>query len=176
MDGGMEADMLIQGKFLVYGDDLTEALQIRRKVFVEEQGIPEAIEFDGLDVQAIHVLVWEEAPPGRDKESGKPDRRAVATGRITYDGAVCRIGHIAVLRECRGMGYGDFTVKMLLNKAFTSGIGKVLLDAQALAVGFYQKIGFQSTGQHVSDMGIKYWEMVIYAQDIVKKCDKNGKR
>jgi hypothetical protein len=39
------------------------------------------------------------------------------------------------------MKYGDFTVRMLLNKAFTAGIREVSLDSQESAQGFYGSVG-----------------------------------
>lgn len=164
--------MLIQGKLLGFGDDLTEAMQIRRRVFVEELGIPEDLEFDELDSQAIHVIVYEEDPNWNEQRHANNDKKPVATGRIIYDGADCQIGHIAVLREYRGMKYGDFTVRMLLNKAFTSGINIVSVNSQDENVDFYQKIGFQRTGESFSVLGNKYCKMVIRPQNIATTCNK----
>jgi predicted GNAT family N-acyltransferase len=155
--------VLIQGKILSYGDDLAEVFQIRRTVFVEEQKIPDELEFDDLDHEAMHVIVYEEDPNWRDtKENYK---KAVATGRILFDGTTCKIGRIAVLKEHRNMKYGDFTVRMLLNKAFTAGINEVSLDAQCSAQGFYEKIGFH-------EAGIIHIPMVIHMRDIITSCKK----
>lgn len=162
--------MLIQGKILTYGDDLTEAFQIRKKVFVEEQGIPEDLEFDDLDSLAMHVIVYEEDPNW--KTNDKAYKKAVATGRIIFDGSTCKIGRIAVLKEHRKMKYGDFTVRMLLNKAFTAGIGEVRLDAQYTALAFYEKIGFHVSGEPFNEAGIKHFPMVIHMQDVKTTCKK----
>ncbi len=152
--------MLIQGKILSYGDDLSEAFTIRRKVFVEEQQIPEEIEFDELDSEAMHVIVYEES------SSKKP----VATGRIVYNGEQCHIGRFAVLKEYRGKLYGDFTVRMLLNKAFTAGINEVSLNAQISAEKFYEKIGFQRISENFIECGILHCTMSIHIENIVKQC------
>lgn len=164
--------MLIQGKLLGFGDDLTEAMEIRRRVYVEELGIPQEMEFDELDSQAIHVIVYEEVPDWNDHGLSSEDKKPVATGRITYDGSVCEIGHVAVLKEYRGMKYGDFTVRMLLNKAFTSGIPIVTVNSKDENVDFYQKIGFQGTGESFSILGNKYCKMEIRPQNIATACNK----
>jgi len=152
--------MLIQGKILSYGDDISEAIAIRRKVFVEEQSIPEEIQFDDLDRLAMHVVIYED----------NAIKKAIATGRIIYDGEICQIGRIAVLKEYRGKRYGDFTVRMLLNKAFSAEIKEVTIYAQQPSVEFYKKIGFQSTGNEFIEANILYSKMIICAKDIVKSC------
>lgn len=152
--------MLIQGKILSYGNDLSEVFDIRRKVFIEEQHIPDEIEFDELDAEAMHVIVYE--------ESGS--KKAVATGRIIYDGEYCRIGRIAVLKEYRGKKYGDFTVRMLLNKAFTADIHEVTIDAQVKAIEFYHKIGFQDVGIDFMEAGIPHRKMIIRDTDVITCC------
>lgn len=164
--------MLIQGKILSYGDDLSEAFQIRRNVFVEEQGIPEDLEFDDIDQEAMHVIVYETTPNRNAK--GQDDKNAVATGRIFFDGESCKIGRIAVLKEYRNMKYGDFTVRMLMNKAFTSGINEITLDAQCYAESFYEKIGFHKVGEPFLDTGIPHIKMIISIRDVVTSC-KRGK-
>lgn len=162
--------MLIQGKILSAGDDLSEAFLIRKAVFVEEQGIPEDLEFDELDHEAMHVIVYEEDPNWNMNHSS--EKKAVATGRILYDGTTCKIGRIAVLKDYRNKKYGDFTVRMLLNKAFTSGITQVSLDAQCSAERFYEKIGFHKEGETFLDAGIMHVKMTIGIQDIVTPCKK----
>lgn len=37
--------------------DLEGAFQVRKEVFVEQQGLPESIVFDNLEEEATHVLV-----------------------------------------------------------------------------------------------------------------------
>lgn len=157
--------MLIRGKILSYGDDLSEAIEIRRKVFVEELSIPEEIQFDDLDSEAMHVVVYED----------NDIKKACATGRIFFDGNICKIDQIAVLKEYRGKKYGDFTVRMLLNKAFSTDIKEVTLNAQPSSIEFFYKIGFRCTGNEFLESNILYSKMIICAKDIVKSCKITAK-
>ena len=125
--------MLIQGKLLYGQDDLAEVYHIRRKVLINEIKLPEQEVFDEFDNESIHVLVYE----GIEKE------KAVATGRITIGGKRCCIGLIAVLKEVRGKGYGDFAVRMLLAKAFQAGIKTVYLKIKKEESKFFQRFGFR---------------------------------
>jgi N-acetylglutamate synthase-like GNAT family acetyltransferase len=169
---------MIEGKLLTYGDDLTEVFSVRRKVFVEEQGITEEMEFDALDEASIHAIVYnneaEEVNSTNNKKSN--GKKAVATGRIIYDGVNCTIEKIGVLEDYRGRLYGDFTVRMLLNKAFTSGINEVFLHTQINTEGFFQKIGFHKVGANFSENGKSCCKMIIYTQDINKICCKRPKK
>lgn len=158
--------MYIQGKFLNHKDDLTEVYEIRRKVFVEEQGIPEDLEFDELDKQALFCVVYEQ-----EKKT-----QTVATGRmINLSESEYKIGHIAVLNEYRGQDYGDMIVRMLINKAFMSGALNVYVDSQEHAVNFYKKIGFTENNHTFEEAGITRHEMVISPNSVCKKCKGNHK-
>ncbi len=154
--------MLIQGKLLSQGSNLSEVYFIRRKVFIEEMKLPEAVEYDGQDDLSIHVIVYEEAG----------SKKAVATGRISFDGECCEIGYIAVLKEYRNKQYGDFTVRMLLNKAFTSGIHVVKSMVYSDSVAFFEKIGFHIISDELMDHNQAYYLMEISAKDIKTACHK----
>lgn len=153
---------MIKGVYLNGEEDLTDAFQIRRKVFIEEQKVPERIEMDDMDAYAIHAVAY-------------VSEKAVATGRIIYDGETYKIGRIAVLKEERGKQYGDFIVRMLLDKAFLHGAKEVVLGAQLSAVGFYEKLGFRSFGEGYEEAGISHIPMKIRKEDVCSKCHCNEK-
>ncbi|MGR3448325.1 MAG: GNAT family N-acetyltransferase, partial [Paracoccus sp. (in: a-proteobacteria)] len=73
--------------------DLDRCRALRRKVFIEEQGVAEAEEWDGLDGQALHLLVWQ-------------DGTAIGTARILIKDGTGKIGRVCVLPEARGAGHG----------------------------------------------------------------------
>ena len=73
---------------VTWADAEAELSTIRRTVFIEEQQVPEELEWDGEDEAALHVLVH---------ENGQP----IACGRMLSDG---HIGRMAVLKDYRGRG------------------------------------------------------------------------
>ena len=76
----------------VYWNATQQVLRaIRSKVFVEEQGVPPELEWDGLDEHAYHVMAF------------AADGTPIGTGRLLQDG---HIGRLAVLQEWRGKGVG----------------------------------------------------------------------
>jgi predicted GNAT family N-acyltransferase len=117
---------------------------VRRQVFVEEQGIPESLEWDGRDADCWHVLAF-----------AGPDE-VVATGRLQSDG---RIGRMAVLREWRGRGVGSALLDRLQRCAQDRGLRQVYVHAQLEVAGFYSRAGFQAVGQPFTAAAIPHIEM-----------------
>lgn len=161
--------MYIQGKFKEPNDDLTDVFDIRRKVFIEEQGVLEESEFDEYDKSAIFCVVYE--PKKSNSDSEKEELVSVATGRlILLEDGRYKIGRIAVLKEYRGRKYGDMVVRMLVNKAFLSGATKVYISAQTRVIDFYHKIGFQEYGDEYLEDGIEHISMVLEQGKLCTMC------
>jgi YbgC/YbaW family acyl-CoA thioester hydrolase len=142
------ADMLQ----LTLGDWATlgsEAGAIRHTVFVEEQQIPAALEWDAGDAQCLHALA-------RNRLG-----LALATGRLLQAApGVARIGRMAVLPALRGSGVGRAVLDALVAAARQRGDHEVQLHAQASAAAFYQRAGFQVRGEAFEEAGIAHIEMV----------------
>ena len=125
---------------------------VRRAVFIEEQGVPAALEWDGLDESCYHVLVT------------AAGNCPVGTGRMKPDG---HIGRMAVLRGCRGQGIGSAMLTALLAIARQQQCAGVYLHAQVAAISFYEKHGFTVDGEQFMDAGIPHRSMVkrLVSQD-----------
>jgi predicted GNAT family N-acyltransferase len=117
-----------------------EIRKIRNSVFTQEQKVPEGIDFNGNDPDAIHVLV-------------KTGDRFVGTGRMLQDG---HIGRLAVLAEHRGKGFGAEAVKALIEEAKRAGMRRVFLGAQLHAIGFYKRLGFTEYGSPFKEANIDH--------------------
>ena len=112
--------------------------------FIQEQGVPEPRERDGLDVDCLHVLA-------RD-ESGQP----IGCGRLT---SAHKIGRMAVLAPWRGQGVGVALLRELIARARLQGWPEVALDAQVSAIGFYEREGFVAHGEEFEDAGLAHRAM-----------------
>lgn len=117
---------------------------VRQRVFIEEQHVPEALEWDGLDDAAIHVIAQDQ------------QRQVIGTARLLQDG---HIGRMAVLPEWRHQGVGSAMLKQLLLIAEQWKLAKVFLHAQTAATGFYERHGFHLLGEEFMDAGIPHRHM-----------------
>ncbi|MCL6632485.1 MAG: GNAT family N-acetyltransferase [Alicyclobacillus herbarius] len=115
-------------------EQLQECLQIRREVFIEEQGVPEELEMDELDrvTACTHLLV-------RDARGC-----AQATARVKrLDDETGKVQRVAVRKAARGGGYGRIVMEAAEAVARQLGCARVVLDAQCQAQGFYERLGYR---------------------------------
>jgi predicted GNAT family N-acyltransferase len=127
--------------------DIATCQRLRRVVFIEEQGVSEADEVDGLDDSAIHLLAVEGDVP-------------VGTARLLVKGTVGKIGRVCVLPAARGAGLGAKLILAALEELRRQpGVSEAYLGAQSHATGFYEKLGFVVEGEEFLDAGIPHRHM-----------------
>lgn len=129
-------------------DDFDACMAIRRKVFVEEQAVPEELELDAHDATAVHLLAV---------DAGRP----VGTARLLIDGDHAKIGRVAVLAETRGTGAGAALMRAALDELRARGVREVSLGSQTHAIGFYERLGFRAHGPEYDDAGIPHRDMTL---------------
>jgi predicted GNAT family N-acyltransferase len=127
--------------------DIPTCQALRRVVFIDEQGVSEADEVDGLDGKAVHLLAWDGACP-------------VGTARLLVKGPVGKIGRVCVLPEVRGTGLGAALIRAaLVELGRVPGVAEAYLGSQSHATGFYEKLGFVVEGEEFLDAGIPHRHM-----------------
>lgn len=125
-------------------EDRARAYALRHHVFVEEQGVPAALERDAQDDGADHVLAVDAAGP-------------VATGRLVrVDAATGKVGRMAVRRDARGRGAGAAVLAELERIAGERGLATVVLHAQVSAESFYLRHGYAAEGPRFEEAGIEH--------------------
>ena len=117
---------------------------VRRVVFIDEQRVPEDLEWDAEDARSVHAL------------SRGPDGTPVGCGRLLRDG---HIGRMAVLADWRGRGVGDALLAWLMAAARARGDAAILLNAQVQAMPFYARHGFAPVGEPFDEAGIPHQVM-----------------
>ncbi|MGW3188054.1 GNAT family N-acetyltransferase [Streptomyces ardesiacus] len=138
--------------------DREACFAVRKDVFVAEQKVPEDIEYDAYDADAVHVLAV--------REDGVP----LGTGRLLHgaaaaerngdgDPAVGSLGRLAVTAAARGHGVGAALVRAVEEAARARGLTAVDLHAQTHALGFYERLGYQAYGPEFPDAGIPHRAM-----------------
>jgi predicted GNAT family N-acyltransferase len=127
-----------------------ELRTIRTAVFIVEQQVPEALEWDEMDTRSTHALA-------RDAE-GSP----IGCGRLLPTGY---IGRMAVLAPWRGRGVGAALLVALVDLARERGHARAILNAQARAMPFYVRHGFAPTGERFDEAGIDHRVMTRTLRD-----------
>lgn len=126
-----------------------EAFLVRREVFIREQGVPSELELDELDGSAAHALAYQ-------------GKECVGTGRLVDLGDdKTQIGRMAVLAPFRKKGIGRQILEKLVDLARSQGAQTIILHAQASAIPFYEKLGFQTQGTIYEEAGIPHRNMIL---------------
>ena len=122
---------------------------LRREVFIDEQQVPEHLEWDDADWQCHHILAQDIS----QQTSAIP----VGTARLTREG---QIGRMAVRKNYRRQGIGHEMLNYLLRLAMSNGYSHVYLHAQLYVTEFYKQAGFSAIGESFMDAGIEHIKMV----------------
>jgi predicted GNAT family N-acyltransferase len=125
--------------------DALAIAQIRRRVFIKEQGVPEALEWEARDGDCD----WFVARAGE---------AIIGIARLTPDAFV---GRMAVLPEWRGRGIGTALLRAVLQCARDKGLNTLKLHAQTHAVPFYARLGFRAEGEVFMEAGIPHRLMTL---------------
>lgn len=146
---------MITGKFLTSRDDTSLVMDIRKRVFVDEQGYSLEGERDWHDDMAIYALTFD--------ENGTPG----ATGRLYMDDDnVATIGRVCTIKSLRGQGLGDLVMRMLLYRVLEMNLPRVKLSSQLPVQGFYARYGLKPYGDVFLDEGVPHIMMAADNADI----------
>ena len=120
-------------------------LSIRRKVFIEEQGISESIEMDDDRIDATNFIAL-------------LDDHFAGTARYQNTSHGIKLERFAVLRSYRNLGIGKALVKFMLNTLHRDD--EIYLHAQESVVEFYTPLGFKKIGERFFEADIPHWKMI----------------
>ena len=136
--------MRINTKFVDGKKERFISLKIRRKVFIEEQGIPEEIEMDkSINATSVLALI---------------NSQYVGTARYQRTESGIKLERFAVLKEYRGLGIGKALVHFICKKIDNSET--IYLHAQESVVSFYMQFGFKTVKDRFFEAGIPHWQMI----------------
>lgn len=138
MSDGSQRDELVLLFVPVFSPLGNLAFALRREVFVIEQQIPEAEEFDAHDLTARHLVAVQAG-------------RVVGTLRLIAEPGTVRIGRVAVALAARGQGIAAAMMRHAMQQEAAAGRTRFRLDAQVDKVGFYERLGFVAHGEPFDD-------------------------
>ena len=146
----MMAELLEQHRLAPYDSNwYHQGLELRRQVFMGEQGVSLEDEFDGRDQDAAHMVSIQ-------------NNQVVGVLRILWLPEHAKIGRFAVSKLQREQGIGSRLFQSALLYIQRQDIEKVMLEAQLDRVGFYENFGFEAYADQYWDAGILHRAMKNY--------------
>ena len=127
-------------------DEVGQALDLRRRVFCDEQGVDLAAEQDGRDDDAIHLVAL----------SGGT---VVGTCRLLVEADAVRLARAAVTGENRARGIGAALLAAADQVALAAGVALIRLHAQTAARSLYERAGYLARGEPFLEEGIEHVTM-----------------
>jgi predicted GNAT family N-acyltransferase len=126
--------------------EVDDALELRRRVFVGQQGVTLEADRDGLDPEATHIVAVDAG-------------RVVGTCRLVFEEGLARLGRMAVEDDMRGRGLGAAILDVAEIQARAAGAGRIRLHAQLAARSLYERGGFEVRGDEFMEEGIPHVTM-----------------
>jgi predicted GNAT family N-acyltransferase len=126
--------------------EASAARSISEKVFIQEQLVPIADEWDEHDKTATHFVVF-------DSDNRQ---NPIACARLLNDG---QVGRVAVLKHHRQKGIGEALIRHIIHFATQQDYPTLFLHAQTQTIEFYRKLGFTDYGETFMDAGIPHIAM-----------------
>ncbi|WP_336359220.1 GNAT family N-acetyltransferase [Haladaptatus sp. ZSTT2] len=124
-----------------------DALSVRFRVFVEEQGVPEELEVDEYENDCVHFVAY-------------IDDDAVGAARLRpLDDERAKIERVAVLEPYRGNGLGFELMACVESEAHARGYDHLILNSQVHAKSFYERLGYLQQGDEFEEAGIPHVTM-----------------
>ncbi len=126
---------------------LEDAFQVRTKVFVEEQNVPEEEEIDEFESESIHFVIYSD------------NHKAIGAARLRFVEDYGKVERVCILKEFRGTGAGKMLMQKLEHTGSERGCKKFVLYAQTHAEPFYQRLGYHTYSDIFMDAGIPHIAM-----------------
>jgi len=150
-------------------------MDIRRKVFIEEQHVPEDLEWDDIDAACLHILAQAGDRPIGCARLIQPDASPAASATAplaaspptattipssTVANTPAKLGRMAVLAEYRGLGVGKTLMECAEKEAISRKFPAIQLSAQCHAYGFYVRQGYSAFSKPYDDASIPHVDML----------------
>ncbi len=127
-------------------DELGQAMELRREVFVVEQQVDEAEEFDGREGECVHVVAVDGG-------------RVIGCCRLLPAGEVVKLGRMVVASGRRREGVAEALLAESDVQAAALGASQITLSAQTYVTSLYGKAGYEVTSEPYDEVGIEHVRM-----------------
>lgn len=128
--------------------ELIDHFQLRRTIFIEEQGVDETLEMDGQDDAATLIVLY-------------IDNQPIGCARYRVLDTAVKVERVGVLKEYRGQGLGQ-DIMAFVEQQINEYTNKpqITLNAQITAKNFYLRLGYVAMGELFEEAGIIHQKMI----------------
>lgn len=124
-----------------------QAYEIRKNVFVEEQGVSIKEEIDQHEEEAIHFIGYLYDSP-------------IAASRLRYIDDIGKLERLCILKEQRGKSFGRQMIAEMEQEIRKNNLSTAKLNAQTYAIPFYEQCGYTVISGEFMDAGIPHVTMI----------------
>jgi len=137
-----------------------DAFEVRRSVFVDEQGVDAGLEYDEHDepgADATHFVAYVDGSPIGAARLRSANGAEPSSG--SDDGSAGKVERVAVAADSRGDGWGHRVMEAIETRAREEGFDRLTLHAQTHVRGFYDHLGYEARGEEFEEAGIPHIAM-----------------
>ena len=136
--------------------ELIDHFQLRRTIFIEEQGVDETLEMDGLDDSATLIVLYLNNQP-------------IGCARYRVLDTAVKVERVGVLKDYRGQGLGQ-EIMAFVEAQILEYTDKpwITLNAQLTAKQFYLRLGYVPIGEQFSEANILHQKMM---KELIRSTD-----
>ncbi|AYU54826.1 GNAT family N-acetyltransferase [Staphylococcus debuckii] len=127
--------------------ELNDCFELRKKVFVDEQHVPQENEFDQFEDESTHIIGYDD------------NNLPIAAARYRSYHEMAKIERVVVAKPFRKHGIGRQLMQFIEQQAKNDGFKKAILNGQIQAQPFYESLGYQPHGAIFLEEGIEHIEM-----------------
>ncbi|MEI6663812.1 MAG: GNAT family N-acetyltransferase [Actinomycetes bacterium] len=127
-------------------EELQLAMDLRRRVFCDEQGVPLSDEVDGRDPEGTHLIALDNG-------------LVVGACRLTFAGSTAQFSRLAVDSTARRQGIATLLLEQAESAARMNRSRRIALHAQTYALSLYENNGYRTRGRPFFDAGIEHIAM-----------------
>lgn len=126
------------------------AFEVRKRVFVDEQGVPSEIEWDEYDAPQADTHHFVSFLDGSPVGAARWRRKTTTAGKVE---------RVAVIKSARGNGWGRRLMNAVETDARSAGIQTSVLHAQLRVIEFYHTLGYRHVGSLFEESDIPHIKM-----------------
>lgn len=147
ISSGKQGIAMVKVNIVAGNNEYCDALSLRKRVFMDEQHVPEELEIDEFEETATHFVAYNKG-------------ETVGAGRCRSSDGSGKVERICVSPSSRKQGIGRALMQKIEEYAQKQNMPALTLHAQTQAIPFYKQLGYEiCSNETFLDAGIPHVSM-----------------